>query len=84
MTNITNIDPNTRLSLTDFDKPCTNLAVYLLGKTLVRKLEDGGLLKGKIVETECYPGGEDKASHSFRGKYVPTQIIYGVVCFLIM
>lgn len=25
-------------------------------------------MKGIIVETECYPGGDDKASQSFGGK----------------
>ncbi|KAJ8976897.1 hypothetical protein NQ317_014068, partial [Molorchus minor] len=56
-----------RLVKEDFDKPCKDLAVYLLGKILVRKLEFGAVLKGRIVETECYLGGEDKASHSYNG-----------------
>ncbi|BES89843.1 N-methylpurine-DNA glycosylase [Nesidiocoris tenuis] len=52
----------------DFDEECTALAQYLLGKVLVRKSSDGQLLKGVIVETEAYLGGEDKASHSYNGK----------------
>lgn len=70
MTNIVDINNCRRLSFKDFDKPCIDLAIFLLGKILIRKLDDGCLLKGRIVETECYPGGEDKASHSFGGKYV--------------
>lgn len=51
-----------------YDVPCEQLARALLGKMLVRRLENGHILKGRIVETECYLGGEDKASHSFGGK----------------
>lgn len=51
-----------------FDVPCYNLANFLLGKLIVRKLDDGVVLKSRIVETECYLGGEDKASHSYQGR----------------
>lgn len=44
------------------------MALYFLGKLLVRKLDDGNILKGRIVETECYLGNEDKASQSYNGK----------------
>ncbi|CAH1099993.1 unnamed protein product [Psylliodes chrysocephalus] len=57
-----------RLLKEDLDKPCQDLALYLLGKVLVRKLDHNTILKGRIVETECYLGGEDKASHSFNGR----------------
>ncbi|KAJ8976896.1 hypothetical protein NQ317_014067 [Molorchus minor] len=49
-----------RLLKEDIDKPCKELSLYLLGKILVRKLEDDTILKGRIVETESYPGGEDR------------------------
>ncbi|CAM1300414.1 MPG (predicted) [Pycnogonum litorale] len=51
-----------------FDVDCTVLARALLGKILVRTLDDGSRIRGRIVETECYLGVEDKASHSFNGK----------------
>ncbi|XP_069685654.1 uncharacterized protein [Periplaneta americana] len=51
-----------------FDVPCEDLAKKLLGTVLVRRLDDGTILKGRIVETECYLGGEDKASHSYNGR----------------
>ncbi|XP_028151354.1 uncharacterized protein LOC114344732 isoform X2 [Diabrotica virgifera virgifera] len=58
----------TRLLKEDFDKSCKDLALYLLGKILVRKLQDNTILKGRIVETESYLRGEDKASHSYNGR----------------
>nr|CAI5826408.1 unnamed protein product [Callosobruchus analis] len=57
-----------RLLKQDYEKYCTDLANYLLGKIIVKKLENGICLKGRIVETESYLGLEDKASHSYRGK----------------
>lgn len=58
----------TRLLRDDYQKPCKTLAVDLLGKILVRKLESGEILKGRIVETEAYLGEEDKASHSYNNR----------------
>lgn len=46
----------------------------LTGKVLVRKLENGTILKGRIVETESYLGVEDKASHTYKGKVTPRNI----------
>ncbi|KAK9700693.1 Methylpurine-DNA glycosylase (MPG) [Popillia japonica] len=43
---------------------------------MVRKIGETRL-KGRIVETECYPGGEDKASCTFNGKRSPaTEALY--------
>ena len=42
--------------------------MFFLGKILVRKLENGTILKGKIVETESYLGTIDKASHTYEYK----------------
>jgi hypothetical protein len=57
-----------RLKDSFYNVPCEDLAKGLLGKILVRRLNDGTVLKGRIVETECYPGGEDKASCSYNGR----------------
>lgn len=57
-----------RLLKIDYEKECKEMAQYLLGKVLVRKLENGSILKGRIVETESYLGNEDKASQSYKGK----------------
>lgn len=56
-----------RLLKEDLDKLCEDLAIFLLGKILVRKL-DKKCLKGRIVETEAYLGGDDRASHSYNGR----------------
>ena len=51
-----------------FEQECEDLATALLGKKLVRKVDNGSLLEGYIVETEAYVGQEDKAAHSYKGK----------------
>jgi hypothetical protein len=61
-----------RLNDSFFDVPCEDLAKRLLGKILVRRIDDGTVLKGRVVETECYPGGEDKASCSYNGRITET------------
>lgn len=50
-----------------FDRPCEELAKSLLGCALFRDL-DGDSCWGRVVETEAYLGGEDKAAHSYDGK----------------
>ncbi|EFA00785.1 uncharacterized protein LOC656335 [Tribolium castaneum] len=82
-----------RLTKADLHLPCKRQAVYLLGKILARRLDDGSVLRGRIVEDECYLGGEDKASHSYNGRqtagnepmYMPAgttyvYFIYGMYC----
>uniref|UniRef100_UPI0037E76CA1 DNA-3-methyladenine glycosylase n=1 Tax=Semicossyphus pulcher TaxID=241346 RepID=UPI0037E76CA1 len=61
-------DMQHRLGADFFNQPCISLAKAFLGKVLVRMCEDGIELRGRIVETEAYLGGEDKASHSAGGK----------------
>ncbi|TRY62801.1 hypothetical protein TCAL_00870 [Tigriopus californicus] len=57
-----------RLSTEFFNQSCRVLARSLLGQTLCRRLSPTCILKGKIVETEMYPGHQDHASHSFNQK----------------
>ncbi|XP_077415344.1 DNA-3-methyladenine glycosylase [Vanacampus margaritifer] len=61
-------DLRRRLGEDFFTQPCVALAKAFLGKFLVRRREDGTELRGRVVETEAYLGGEDKASHSAGGK----------------
>ncbi|GFY72295.1 hypothetical protein TNIN_227251 [Trichonephila inaurata madagascariensis] len=59
---------NNKLTKSFYEQPCISLAKSLLGKILVRKLESGEILCGRIVEAECYLGTVDKASHSYGQK----------------
>ncbi|XP_047213492.1 DNA-3-methyladenine glycosylase-like isoform X1 [Girardinichthys multiradiatus] len=63
-----NGEPRRRLEQDFYSQPCISLAKAFLGKVLVRRCADGSELRGRIVETEAYLGGEDKASHSAGGK----------------
>ena len=64
----------------------------LLGKVIVSNV-DGKCVKGRIVETECYIGPDDKAAHAYGGKrggrceiqfgeggYAYIYLIYGMYC----
>ena len=54
------------------------LAPALLGSSLVRVLEDGTRLAGRIVEVEAYLGVKDRAAHSFGGRRTPrVEPMYG-------
>lgn len=51
-----------------FLQPSRTVARLLLGMTLVCMM-NGKRRAGMIVETECYPGPQDQASHAYRGKW---------------
>lgn len=57
-----------RLSGKFYNRETTVVARELLGKVLVRRLEDGETLSGLIVEVEAYLSCNDPASHSHRGQ----------------
>lgn len=70
-----NLNMNTfRLGSEFYDENCVSLSKKLLNKYLVRRVElnaDGdkfALVVGRIVETEAYVGGDDKASHTYQNK----------------
>ncbi|MBQ8851530.1 MAG: DNA-3-methyladenine glycosylase, partial [Oscillibacter sp.] len=54
-----------RLSRQFYDGDTVDIAQQLLGKYLVRRLESGELLLGRITETEAYVGRCDKACHAY-------------------
>ncbi len=55
------------------------VAQELLGKIIVRVIDDTIILKGRIVETEAYMGIYDEASHAFGGKRVRNAPLFGPV-----
>ena len=65
-----------RLPKEFYKKDAITLAPLLLGKIIVRKLNDNTILKYKITETECYYGEEDSACHAFKGRTKRTEVLY--------
>ena len=67
---------NKRLSSSFFQREVTRVAPELLGKTLVRKFDDGSIRRYTITETEAYRGGDDKACHANKGKTARTEVMF--------
>ena len=51
-------------------------ALALVGKLLVRRLPEGGLLARRITEVEAYDGERDKACHAARGRTPRNETLY--------
>jgi len=63
-----------RLSRASLPSDTAELARYLIGKTIVRKIERNRL-SGRIVETEAYPPG-DRSGHAYRGRTLRTHTLF--------
>jgi len=63
-----------RLSRANLPSDTAELARYLIGKTIVRKV-GRKRLSGRIVETEAYPPG-DRSGHSYRGRTARNQSLF--------
>ncbi len=60
-----------------YQRPTIKVAKELLGKKLCRKLPNGEIISGLIVETEAYLGVIDEACHSYKHKKTPrTMVMY--------
>ena len=64
-----------RLNRHFLSRPATELAPELIGKLLCRRSEEG-ILRYRIMETECYFGQEDTACHASKGKTERTRILF--------
>ncbi|NDV47060.1 DNA-3-methyladenine glycosylase [Paludibacter sp. 221] len=69
--------PNKRLTIDFFRQDAVTVAEKLLGKTLVRKWDDGTISRYVITETEAYLGEEDLACHASKGRTKRTEIMFG-------
>ena len=54
-----------------YKKSTIELAKRLLGKMLVRTMNDGTIVSGSIVETEAYLGVTDASCHCYGGRKTP-------------
>lgn len=59
-----------------YRQDAVTLARKFIGKTLVRRFDDGTLQRFAITATEAYLGAEDKANHASRGRTPRTEIMY--------
>lgn len=64
-----------KLTACFFERPTLEVARELLGKYFVVK-RSGGILSGKIVETEAYIGEDDLACHASKGRTPRTETLY--------
>jgi len=64
-----------RLNKDFFQRKTEQVAKELLGKILVRKI-DNEIISGMIVETEAYVGPHDLASHASKGKTNRTATMF--------
>lgn len=62
-----NVNLLNKLSRSFFSRETIDVAYELIGKKIVRHLDDE-LLIGRIIETEAYRGMDDAASHAYRGR----------------
>ena len=65
-----------RLVERDYGRDAVTMAKALLGRVLCRRLDDGTVLRARIVETEAYFGEEDTACHAHRGRTPRTDVMY--------
>lgn len=63
-------------SASDYAGNAVEMAKALLGAVLCRRLDDGTVLRARIVETEAYFGEEDTACHAHRGRTPRTDVMY--------
>lgn len=66
-----------KLDFDFFDRDVLDVAPELVGKLIVRQLDEKTVIKVRITETEAYRGTEDKACHASKGLTQRTKTLYG-------
>ncbi|MDT0407055.1 DNA-3-methyladenine glycosylase, partial [Streptomyces edwardsiae] len=59
-----------------FDRSVLEVAPDLLGRTLVRRSEEG-TIEMRLTEVEAYAGEADPGSHAFRGRTARNSVMFG-------
>lgn len=67
---------NIRLQKSFFRRNVPEVAPKLLGKILVRKFDNGTVVRHTITETEAYSGDGDRACHASKGKTPRTEVMF--------
>ena len=65
-----------RLKTNDYAVDAVTVAKALLGAWLCRRLDDGTVVRRRIIETEAYCGEEDTACHAHKGRTPRTDVMY--------
>lgn len=65
-----------RLSADFFKRDAVTIARELLGRTIVRRFDDGKIERFVITETEAYLGEDDLACHASKGRTPRTEVMY--------
>lgn len=63
------------LSKNFYSRYVVNVAKSLLGKVLVREVDEG-IMAGLIVEVEAYRGSDDPASHAYKGMTKRNRVMW--------
>jgi len=67
---------NKKLEYDFYRQDALDVAPQLIGKILVRKMDDGTELHHRILETEIYRGKEDLACHASKGRTPRTEVMF--------
>lgn len=59
-----------------FEQDALAVAPQMVGMKMIRRLPDGTILSGRIVETEIYRGEEDQGCHASRGRTKRNEMMY--------